>query len=100
MQDIKIQNQIQPLTKPNFSVNPVQQSQPPSFGKALQQSLEQVNRFQLEADASIDGLATGRQTDIHQTMIAVEKASVSFELLMQIRNKVIAAYDKIMRTQV
>jgi flagellar hook-basal body complex protein FliE len=66
----------------------------------LQQSIEQVNRLQVEADASINGLATGQQTDIHQTMIAVEKASVSFELLMQIRNKVISAYDNLMRTQV
>ena len=100
MENFKIQNQIQPLARPNFSVNPVQQSQSSSFGKTLQESLEQVNRLQLEADATINGLANGKRTDIHQTMIAVEKASVSFELLMQIRNKVISAYDKIMRTQV
>ena len=100
MQDIKIQHQIQPLAIPN---NPLQSTQQPpasSFGKALQASLEQVNRLQLAADANINDLATGKQTDIHQTMIAVEKASVSFELLMQIRNKVISAYDRIMRTQV
>ena len=100
MQDIIIQNQTQSLAKPNFTANQAQQSQSSSFGKVLQQSLDQVNRLQLEADANINDLATGKQTDIHQTMIAVEKASVSFELLMQIRNKVIAAYDKIMRTQV
>ena len=100
MQEIKIQDQIQSLTRPKFSVDPVQQAQSSTFGKALQQSLEQVNRLQLEADANINDLATGKQTDIHQTMIAVEKASVSFELMLQIRNKVISAYDKIMRTQV
>ena len=100
MSDFKIQNQIQPIAPPQFSVDPVEKSRLSEFGQALQQSLQQVNRLQLEADASIDDLATGRQTDIHQTMIAVEKASVSFELLMQIRNKVIAAYDRIMRTPV
>ena len=100
MQDIKIQDPIQSLVRPNFSINPVQQAQSSSFGKALQQSLEQVNRLQLEADANINDLATGKQTDIHQTMISVKKASVSFELMMQIRNKVISAYDSIMRTQV
>jgi flagellar hook-basal body complex protein FliE len=100
MQDIKIQNQIQPLIRPNFTVNQAQQPQSSSFGEVLQQSLDQVNRVQLEADASINDLATGKKTDIHQTMIAVEKASVSFDLLMQIRNKVISAYDQIMRTQV
>ena len=100
MQNFKIQNQIQPLALPNNRLNSVQQPPSSSFGKALQESLEQVNRLQLAADAHINDLATGKQTDIHQTMIAVEKASVSFELMMQIRNKVISAYDKIMRTQV
>jgi flagellar hook-basal body complex protein FliE len=100
MQDIKIQNPIQPITRPNFTGDQARQSQSASFGLVLRQSIDQVNRLQLEADAKANALATGEQTDIHQTMIAVEKASVSFELLMQIRNKVIAAYDKLMRTQV
>jgi flagellar hook-basal body complex protein FliE len=63
----------------------------------LTDSIQQVNRFQVEADSSINDLSTGKQPDIHRTMIAMEKASISFELLMQIRNKVISAYDKIMR---
>ena len=46
---------------------------------------------------TLNDLATGKQPDIHRTMIAMEKASISFEMLMQIRNKVISAYDKIMR---
>jgi len=100
MQDIKIQNPIQSMIRPDFIGDPAQQSQSSSFGQVLQQSIDQVNRLQLEADAKINDLVTGKQTDIHQTMIAVEKASVSFELLMQIRNKVIAAYDKLMSTQV
>lgn len=76
------------------------QSNSPSFGQMLTDSLSQVNRQQLEADASIDRLVNGKQTDIHQTMIAMEKASVSFELLLQIRKKVISAYDTIMRMPV
>ena len=63
----------------------------------LTDSLKQVNRLQVEADSSINDLTTGKQPDIHRTMIAMEKASISFEMLMQIRNKVISAYDKIMR---
>jgi flagellar hook-basal body complex protein FliE len=66
----------------------------------LEGSMERVNQLQMEADTNINNLANGQQTDIHQTMIAVEKAEVSFELLMQIRNKVIAAYDQIMRMPV
>ena len=100
MQDIKIQNPIQPIIRPDFTGNPAQQSQSSSFGKVLQQSIDQVNRLQLEADAKVNDLATGKQINIHQTMIAVEKASESFELLMQIRNKVITAYEKLMNTKV
>ena len=100
MQDIKIQNPIQPIIRPDFTGDPAQQSQSSSFGKVLQQSIDQVNRLQLEADAKENDLSTGRQTNIHQTMIAVEKARESFELLMQVRNKVITAYDKLMNTQV
>ena len=100
MQDMKIQYQAPGLVAPKLTDNPAVESKSAGFGKALQQSLDRVNRLQLDADQAISDLATGRQTDIHQTMIAVEKASVSFELLMQIRNKVIAAYDKLMRTQV
>ena len=63
MQDIKIQNPIQSLTKPNLSVNPVQKPKSLSFGKALQQSIEQVNRYQLEADASITSVSVMAPVD-------------------------------------
>jgi flagellar hook-basal body complex protein FliE len=100
MQDIKIQNPIQPIIRPDFTADQAQQSESSSFGKVLQQSIDQVDRLQLEADAGVNDLVAGKVTDIHQTMIAVEKASVSFDLLMQIRNKVISAYNKLMDTQV
>jgi flagellar hook-basal body complex protein FliE len=100
MQDFKIQGLNQNLVRSDFMRNEAQEARSSSFGKVLLQSIEQVNQLQHEADASARDLATGKQNDIHQTMIAVEKASVSFELLMQIRNKVLSAYDKIMRTQV
>ena len=100
MEDIKIQALNQSVVRPDFNDNQAREARSSSFGEVLLKSIEKVNRLQLEADASASDLAMGKHTDIHQTMIAVEKASVSFELLMQIRNKVIAAYDKIMRTQV
>ena len=100
MQDISIKNLFQSQTGLDFTGNQTPQPATASFGEMLQQSVNQVNRLQQEANASINDLAAGKQTDIHHTMIAVEKAEVSFELLMQIRNKVIAAYESIMRTQV
>jgi flagellar hook-basal body complex protein FliE len=70
------------------------------FGEMLQASLDRVDQLQTAADQSIDDLATGRQTDIHSTMIAVEKADIAFEMAMTIRNKLLTAYDTIMRQQI
>ena len=100
MNDITIQNNPLSAKGPMPSTNPAQPSASASFGQMLKGSLDRVHRLQKEADASVSDLATGKQTDIHQTMIAVEKADVSFALLMQIRNKLISAYDKIMRMPV
>ena len=97
MNDITIQKPVQPQAGTAISGNPTRLSNPGSFGKMLTDSIDQVNRLQVAADSSINDLATGKQTDIHRTMVAMEKASISFELLMQIRNKVISAYDRIMR---
>ncbi len=97
MNDITIQKPVQPQAGPARNGTPTRLSNPASFGKMLTDSIDQVNRLQVAADSSINDLAMGKQTDIHRTMVAMEKASISFELLMQIRNKVISAYDRIMR---
>ena len=97
MNDITIQKPVQPQAEPAHRGTPTRLSNPGSFGKMLTDSIDQVNRLQVAADSSINDLALGKQTDIHRTMVAMEKASISFELLMQIRNKVISAYDRIMR---
>jgi flagellar hook-basal body complex protein FliE len=54
----------------------------------------------VNADQAIDDLATGRNQDIHNTMISMQKAEISFELVMQIRNKLISAYDEIRRMSI
>ena len=100
MNDITIKSPVQSPIGAAVSSKPQPQSGSGSFGQMLADSINQVNRHQQAADASINDLVTGKHTDIHQTMIAMEKASVSFELLMQIRNKVISAYDRIMRMPV
>jgi flagellar hook-basal body complex protein FliE len=97
MNDITIQNPVKLPVGTAISRKPEPPSNSVSFGNMLTDSIKQVNRLQVEANSNINDLATGKQTDIHRTMIAMEKASISFELLMQIRNKVISAYDKIMR---
>jgi flagellar hook-basal body complex protein FliE len=70
------------------------------FGELLQASLDRVGQLQTAADQSVADLATGRETDIHSTMIAVEKAEIAFEMAMTIRNKLLTAYETIMRQQI
>ncbi|MDI6762171.1 MAG: flagellar hook-basal body complex protein FliE [Thermodesulfobacteriota bacterium] len=68
------------------------------FKKALGQSIEELNRLSDEAEQKVQGMVMG-ETDIHEAMIAMEKAGISLKLMIQVRNKVIAAYEEIMRMQ-
>jgi flagellar hook-basal body complex protein FliE len=70
------------------------------FGEMLQASLDRVGQLQTAADQSVADLESGRQADIHSTMIAVEKAGIAFEMALTIRNKLLTAYESIMRTQI
>ena len=71
-----------------------------SFGEIIRQSIAEVNQLQKEADDAVQNLNTGKNKDIHGTLIALEKADISFQLLMQVRNKIVAAYQEIMRMQI
>ena len=97
MKEITFQNGLEALTQTGSTTaaRPVQS--PESFGDLLKRSLNEVNQLKLEADEAINNLAAGEQKDIHQTMIDMEKADVAFQLLMQIRNKIISAYETLMR---
>ncbi len=71
-----------------------------SFLDTLKSSIAQVNEAQLQADAAISGIITGEQSDVAGTMIAVQKANLSFQLMTQVRNKIVEAYEKVMRMPV
>ncbi len=71
----------------------------PTFSQTLAQSIQQVSQVQQQADTAIVDLVTGRQQNLHQTMIAMEQAGLAFQTLMQIRNKIIIAYEEIFRMQ-
>ena len=72
----------------------------PSFDQLLKDSLQSVDRLKKEADEAIQRLAVNGGVSIHKTMIAMEKADLSFRLMMQIRNKIVEAYQEVMRMQV
>jgi flagellar hook-basal body complex protein FliE len=66
------------------------------FMNALQQAIGKANDIQLEAGQATEALMTGQTQNIHQTMVA----DVSFQLMMQIRNKLVSAYEEIQRMQI
>lgn len=70
------------------------------FVASLNGFMKEVNQLQKESGESVERLVSGDVTNIHDVMVAVEKASVSFELMMEVRNKVIEAYHEVMRMQV
>jgi len=71
-----------------------------SFGDTLADAFSEANRLVHEKDQAITELATGTEPDIHNTMMSIQKADVSLRLMIQVRSKVIAAYEEIMRTNV
>ncbi len=70
------------------------------FGQMLKESIDRVNSLQKEAESAIKGLAKGELKNVHDAMIAIEKANVSFNLMLQVRNKLVQAYEEIMRMQI
>ena len=69
------------------------------FGEVLKKSIDSVNDTIKEANELTEGLASGQHGNIHETMIAVEKAGISFRLMTKMQQKAIAAYQEIMRLQ-
>ena len=72
----------------------------PSFGDTLDQAIGKVNELQKTADKEMQALATGEKTNISEVMIAAEKADIALKLMMSVRNKVIDAYQEVMKMQV
>ena len=71
----------------------------PSFKEHLTQSIGEIQRLQTEADATINKLVAGEVTNVSEAMIAIEKANMAFLTMLQVRNKIISAYEQIQRMQ-
>ncbi len=71
-----------------------------TFGKLLGQAVDAVNSTQSAADQAAQQLVTGQSTDIHSAMIAMEKAKVTFDLAVQVRNKTLDTYNQMMQIPV
>jgi flagellar hook-basal body complex protein FliE len=69
------------------------------FAEVLHSAMDDMQQLQGQADAKVAGILGGNGTDVHSAMIAVEKADLSFQLMMQVRNKIVSAYQEISRMQ-
>ena len=80
-------------------VNPGQGSGD-SFGSVLGKLISDVNTKQNAATAAVDGLQSGQNVPLHQAVIAMEEANVSFQLMVEVRNKLLDSYQELMKMQI
>ncbi len=71
-----------------------------SFREIVKGFIEQVNQQQIEKDEITAGFLAGQIEDVHTAMVAMEKANISFQFLLEVRNKLLESYRDVMRMQV
>jgi flagellar hook-basal body complex protein FliE len=71
----------------------------PEFLDVLHGALDDMQNLQGAAQSKVAGVLDGSGADVHSALIAVEKADLSFQLMMQVRNKIVSAYQEISRMQ-
>ena len=92
---------------PNFPTAPTSPTAPTGFdddagggfGSVLHQAIDKVGELHNDSEKQIGDLVQGKREDIHNVMIAVEKADVAFQLMMQVRNKIVNAYQEVSKLQ-
>jgi flagellar hook-basal body complex protein FliE len=71
-----------------------------TFADTLKDAVGTVNQLQVDSDKQAQMLATGKTTDIPEVMMAAEKADIALRMMVQVRNKIIEAYQDVMKMQV
>jgi flagellar hook-basal body complex protein FliE len=69
------------------------------FADTLRGAIDEMGQLSAQADTKVASVLEGSGTDVHSALIAVEKADLSFQLMMQVRNKIVSAYQEISRMQ-
>lgn len=86
--------------KINQKLGKTEQKNGAGFKETISNYVNEVNDLQVKAGESIENFATGKVENVHEVMIAMSKAEVSFKFMMETRNKLVDAYKEIMRMQV
>lgn len=89
--------EVQPLVNKNQHVNNGQNT---NFANVLKSAIDHVNKVDQEADVQAQQLARGNAQDLHNVMVSAQKASITIEAAVQIQQKVIDAYNEMVRMQV
>jgi len=88
-----------PGTLPTNPTTPSSPETEGGFGATLKDAINQVNDLSDNSDQKVTELVQGDRQDVHNVMIAVEKADIAFELMMQVRNKIVSAYQEVSKLQ-
>lgn len=98
-----------PIVPTNLSIPPIQPPSPSGiqatpgggeFRSAFADAVAKVESFQNNSQASIERFLSGEGEELHHVAIATQQADLSFQLFMQVRNKIVAAYQQVMQMQV
>lgn len=95
---------VAPITAPAAitapSLAPASSGSGPAFASVFTEAVNKVEQFQQNAQQSIDRFLSGEGEDLHKVALASQQADLSFQLFLQVRNKVVSAYQEIMKMQV
>jgi flagellar hook-basal body complex protein FliE len=71
----------------------------PGFREVLHSAIDDIQQLEGQAETKVAGVLSGNGAAVHSALIAVEKADLSFQLMMQVRNKIVSAYEEISKMQ-
>jgi flagellar hook-basal body complex protein FliE len=91
---ITLPRAIEPIASPSAADSAT------GFQQVLSSALSQVSQSSANADAAVSNYLAGGNQELHSTILATQSASLDFELLLQVRNKLVSAYDEIMKMQI
>lgn len=101
MAGVNLNPSIPPIQAPEVAKPPSVESgaSAGSFGDLFRESIERVEQYHQTAAQSIERFLSGEQEELHKVAIATQQAELAFEMFLQVRNKVVNAYQEVMRMQ-
>lgn len=100
MSDISIRGEALRPSTATDKLKDAGQGEKAEFSTILKNKVNEINQLQSDADQAITKVELGNSGNIHDAIIALEKADLSFRKMIQVRNKILEAYQEVMRMQV